>query len=165
MRKFPLKYWLLLPIMLLVAIFIKWNGSSLRRHTATCTPLQILSLVEMNLSPAKFDSSDLQMIIHVNPHCEYCHILLKELSSWESHSPLIVLTYEDQVATKDLLNSYPWCDPPVTILTTKPTIDSIFCTTATPALAVYKDSSLIYHQYGLSNLKHVKEIISPQKNS
>ena len=147
--------------MLLVAIFIKWNDTSLRRHSPNCTPLQSLSLVEMNLLPAKFDPSDLQMIIYVNPHCEYCHILLKELSSWESQSSLIVLTHEDLVATQDLLNSYLWCDPPVTVLTTKPTIDSIFCTTATPALAVYKDNSLIYHQNGLSNLKHVKEIISP----
>ena len=158
MRKLLARSLLLIPASFVVLYILQLD----RKKTQNDAPCQIsneLLLIEKALGYDVDRQHHIQLLVHINPQCSLCHLLLEELSQWDQTFDLIILSFQHREQTRLLLQQWSWCISPQLVFSDEASIDRVFCKSQTPAFLIFKTGSLLHHQFGIDQLPRVKKIL------
>lgn len=129
-----------------------------------CVDFEITSSVVYELLDLRSENAPPQMVVvHINPDCPYCFLLLKELSKIKTGFKIYLVTYRSYLEATRFVNQFPWhLKGPEVIKTTKQIIEKTFCASYTPSILVFSNDSLIYSKQGLSKTHELQHVIGNQ---
>ncbi len=158
MRKLLTRSLLLIPVSVVVLYILQLDRKK-TQNDSTCQISNELLLVEKALGCYVDRQHHIQLLVHINPQCNLCHLLLEELSQWDQTFDLIILSFHHREQTQLLLQQWSWCITPQLVFSDEASISRIFCKSQTPAFLIFKTGRLLHHQFGINQLARVKKIL------